>query len=305
MNEHYSPGDLVEVLPAEDIISTLDSDGTLDGLPFMPEMLKHCGARYRVSQRVVQAAIDDETQSLREFKIEDVVMLEKLRCSGSDHDDCQRGCMLFWRQAWLRRVDQDAVPLQPLSSDMDALRSRLKTKADSETYFCQSTEFHKVTARIARWRRLGKCVSAVRAGNYSLGEMIKALSVWGWWKGRQKLLGVYPRGDCRKTPVDILDLQSGEMVAVKTLAEIVPTLDKHGKNRGLHFSPDMLPFCGNQYRVKARTGKMISELSGRMYSLPHTVILEDVLCDSATYAFGGCPRSDFQYWREIWLKRVA
>jgi hypothetical protein len=41
-----------------------------------------------------------------------------------------------------------------------------------------------------------------------------------------------------------------------------------------------------------------------MGGFPNTVILEGVTCDSSIYAFGGCPRMDFLYWREIWLKRV-
>ena len=32
-------GDLVEVRSEEEILRTLDADGKLDGLPFMPEML--------------------------------------------------------------------------------------------------------------------------------------------------------------------------------------------------------------------------------------------------------------------------
>jgi len=56
---HYRlrPGDLVEVRTANEILRSLDSNGTLDGLPFMPEMVEFCGRGYRVFQRVVQAGI--------------------------------------------------------------------------------------------------------------------------------------------------------------------------------------------------------------------------------------------------------
>jgi hypothetical protein len=81
-------------------------------------------------------------------------------------------------------------------------------------------------------------------------------------------------------------------------------LDKNGRNRGLHFSADMRLFCGKQYRVRSRAGRLITEGTGRMRGIPNTVMLEGVTADSAYYAFGWCPRSDFQYWREIWLKRV-
>ncbi|HVW84082.1 MAG TPA: hypothetical protein VHB50_05360, partial [Bryobacteraceae bacterium] len=44
-------GEWVEVKSAPEIARTLDADGALDGLPFMPEMLGHCGRRYRVIRR--------------------------------------------------------------------------------------------------------------------------------------------------------------------------------------------------------------------------------------------------------------
>ena len=37
------PGEVVRVRSASEIFATLDDRGTLDGLPFMPEMLKYCG----------------------------------------------------------------------------------------------------------------------------------------------------------------------------------------------------------------------------------------------------------------------
>lgn len=304
MTSQLRAGDLVEVLTAKEILRTLDDNSSLDGLPFMPEMLQFCGSRYRVSQRVVQAAIDDETQSLREFKNNDVVLLQEIRCSGLSHDGCQRGCMIFWKEAWLKKLREHLTPQQSVWRDIELLRSQLKTKAESGTYFCQSTEFQRVTKRIPRWQRLGKCFTSVKVGNCSSEAMIKKLLVWGWWKFRQKLFGAYPRGACTRTPMEVLALQRGDMIEVRPLGDIVKTLDRSGKNRGLHFSPDMLPFCGKQYRVRSRADRLVDEISGQMRELPHTVILEDVLCDSAYYAFGGCPRSDFQYWREIWLKRT-
>jgi hypothetical protein len=35
----FRPGDLVEVKTPDEILATLDADGTLDRLPFMPEMV--------------------------------------------------------------------------------------------------------------------------------------------------------------------------------------------------------------------------------------------------------------------------
>ncbi len=38
------PGDCVEVLSPREILQTLDGDGTLDKLPFMPEMMEYLRA---------------------------------------------------------------------------------------------------------------------------------------------------------------------------------------------------------------------------------------------------------------------
>jgi hypothetical protein len=41
-------GEWVEVRSKEEILRTLDHNGRLDGMPFMPEMFQFCGQRFRV-----------------------------------------------------------------------------------------------------------------------------------------------------------------------------------------------------------------------------------------------------------------
>ena len=94
-------GDLVRVRSWQEIRETLDANGTLDAVPFMPEMLQFCGKPLRVLNRVVQATIDgafltDHAESyVREFRNNDVVILQEARCSRAEHDSCQRGCAIF------------------------------------------------------------------------------------------------------------------------------------------------------------------------------------------------------------------
>ena len=94
-------GDLVEVMSAGEILRTLDVDGSLDGLPFMPEMVQHCGRRARLSCRALKTCVECLTDKrfidIRGFGSQDVWVLEDLRCSGADHDGCQRGCLIFWK----------------------------------------------------------------------------------------------------------------------------------------------------------------------------------------------------------------
>src|SRR6266545_4191212 len=54
-------GDVVEVRSPEEIRATLDENGELESLPFMPEMLKYCGRRMTV-QKVAHKACDTLTR---------------------------------------------------------------------------------------------------------------------------------------------------------------------------------------------------------------------------------------------------
>ena len=98
-------GDLVEVLPAAEIFATLDENGCLDDLPFMPEMIPHIGGRYRVSKRAHKTC--DTVHQTGGRKLEDCVHLEDLRCDGTGHDGCKATCFMFWKTAWLRPVRTD------------------------------------------------------------------------------------------------------------------------------------------------------------------------------------------------------
>jgi hypothetical protein len=84
------------------------------------------------------------------------------------------------------------------------------------------------------------------------------------------------------------------------------TVDAKNRNRGLRFDPEMVPFCGQARRVRARVERIIDEKTGRMLKfLNDCIILDGVICQarvSSKRLF--CPRSIYPYWREIWLERV-
>lgn len=303
---------MVMIRSPKEILNTLDANGTLDGLPFMPEMLEFCGKRFRVLNRVVQSTIDGAFVSsrvdsfVREFRNNDVVILKGVRCCGAQHDGCQRACSIFWKDAWLQKVKADEPDSVPSSDHPVAagLLPILQTKTEPGKYFCQSSEFLRATLPLSMAQRFRKCLSAVAVRNISPWGMMKRILVWMWWKSHDRLIGPHAWGKSEKTPTDALGLQPGDMVQVKSLEEIRTTLNKNGRNRGLHFSADQRPFCGGTYRVRNRADNFIAEGTGEMKHFRNTVILEEVLCDSATFAFGGCYRADLLYWREIWLKKI-
>jgi hypothetical protein len=299
------PGDLVEIKSAGEILQTLDNHGASDRLPFMPEMADFCGKRFRVSKRVVKTCYYGTRSGMRKFPAEDVLILEGLRCSGAAHDGCQKACTIFWREAWLRKVEgPDAVQSSPSREESARLRARLTTSTGPNTYFCQASEILNATVELSRWERFGKCFSDIRAGNCAVLEMAQRIGIWLFWKTRKVFFGAYARGNQKSTPVESLNLQSGEWIEIKPVAEIAETLNEKGHNRGLYFTPAMGRSCGERFRVERKLEKIIVDGTGEMRELHNTAFLEGSMCGCACVAFGGCPRGEFNYWREIWLRRV-
>jgi hypothetical protein len=92
------------------------------------------------------------------------------------------------------------------------------------------------------------------------------------------------------------------MVRVKSKEQILATLDRKGRNRGLSFDSEMLKYCGQRARVLRRVDHIIEEPTGRMLHLPgDCIVLEGVICAADYHQY--CPRSIYPYWREIWLER--
>ncbi len=102
------------------------------------------------------------------------------------------------------------------------------------------------------------------------------------------------------SPAEVLNLQPGERVRVKSESEILAMLDSCGKSKGLAWIPCMSQYCGKEYRVYKRVEKIILESTGEIRKARNTVLLEGVICDGLY----GCDRSCFPFWREVWLERV-
>jgi hypothetical protein len=102
---HLQPGDLVEIRSEKDIFSTLDEHDKHKGLQFTKEMSKYCGNKCRVLKRVDKILIET-TGELRTFKAPTFI-LEGVFCDGSFHGNCDRTCLSFWREIWLKRVTED------------------------------------------------------------------------------------------------------------------------------------------------------------------------------------------------------
>jgi hypothetical protein len=299
-------GTWVEVKGPLEIAQTLDAEGLLDGLPFMPEMMQFCGKRFRVLRLAEKTCVEfpgGPVYKIREFHNNDVVLLEMPRCSGDAHAGCQRSCIFFWKQAWLRKASRDE-PTAPASllAQQEELRSRLKTMQGPGRYLCQSTALAQATHTLTRARVVLKCFYDVFSGSRRLFEMAKYVFVplFEYLRARSPQLLV---ANLKRTPVGRLNLQPGEWVRIKLEPEIAATLDSRACNRGLRCDSGMRRFCGGRYQVRSRLERMIAETTGEMRHVESTVILDGLNCLCWQNHVGGCPREDFMWWREIWLER--
>lgn len=338
----YHTGDWVEVRSKEEILATLDEHGCVEKLPFMPEMLRFCGQRFRVSA-VAHKTCDTARQTWKGRRLQTTVHLIGARCDGSAHGGCQAECNLFWKDEWLKPVDDKRIGAsrsadalsQPQSRWTEArllVNTHLNAGAQEEEprYFCQATQMYEATQPLAWWD-VRQYIFDVITGNHSPGRVLRVL----WLATLRRLLPRVPFGyrlfkaftdrmhlwltgrpspslagqilAGAPTPNGRLDLKPGEYVQIKSQAEIEQTIGINGKNRGLSFdSEEMAPYCGRVYQVRKSVTKIIDEPTGKMLHMKQPcVMLEGVVC-RAEYASCrlNCPRAIPSYWRELWLRRV-
>lgn len=335
MARRVKVGDWVEVRPEPEILRTLDENGQLDGMPFMPEMLPFCGLRFQVLKRAHKTCDSIARQSRR---LERAVHLN-IRCSGEAHGGCQAGCLLFWKEDWLRRVESgaltapiapEAVPdqSQPAFGRKELFAATLRRQGESFRYVCQVTQIRPASTLLPWWD-LRQYFEDVLSGNVGMWSMIcgcasgvciaASRAVTGFerpvrwifdrfhslWNGHPfpYRMGKIPRG--QRTPVSTLGLQCGEMVRVRSLPEIEQTLDTAGKNRGLYFDPEMVPYANGKFRVLKRVNRIINEKTGRMLEFKTPGILLDSVACQGRYSTCRmfCPKNSYAIWHEAWLDR--
>jgi hypothetical protein len=171
-------GEWVQVRSAPEILATLDQDGQLDGMPFMPEMLQQCGKTLRVFKRAHKTC--DTIFQSGSRALEDAVHLEGSRCDGGAHGGCQAQCMLFWKEAWLKplseQVARKARPaaigceLSDLQRAVDAASD--PQKIDVPRYSCQATRLLSATKPLSGWD-LRQYAADLRSGNIDVATLLR------------------------------------------------------------------------------------------------------------------------------------
>ncbi len=188
MSIKLKAGELVAVRSKEEILSTLDQNGCLDGLPFMPEMFEFCGRQMRVYKRAHKTC--DTINNTGARRVTNTVHLEGSRCDGQAHGGCQAECLLFWKEAWLGRVSatpanggvvgsssvgSPSVPIGKAAgcSECNLVACTRKAAPDNPAepvYVCQATEMLRASTplRASDWRQYWEDYSS---GNFGLKWM--------------------------------------------------------------------------------------------------------------------------------------
>jgi hypothetical protein len=184
----YRAGDWVEVRTEEEILGTLDCNGRLEGMPFMPEMLQFCGKRFRVHKRAHKTCDYSTPFPNYTRKLKNTVHLET-RCSGEAHDGCQSGCLLYWNHAWLKPISSTGEQLVEISPAKAAHKSDGSTctkarlwdctrapESDpaSPVYTCQTTEIPRVTTPLSSWD-VRQYMEDYSSGNVPFSRLITGL----------------------------------------------------------------------------------------------------------------------------------
>ena len=317
-------GEPVEVRSREEILSTLDQNGCLDNLPFMPEMFAFCGQQLRVYKRAHKTC-DTITYSGSQ-RIANAVHLEGIRCNGQAHGGCQAECLIFWKEAWMKRTGGVpvagrsaspghgavvSVPNSPGCTEADVVAKACKIDGNSTSdpvYSCQATQMLHAGPPLAWWD-LRQYWEDYMSGNFKLKWMLGVMCyatfnvLMNLRRGRiqsvlnqlydavQKARGrpCHPRAggrvpDGTRTPVAKLNLQPGEMVRVKSFEAVRDTMNSKCRNRGLSWDAELVPYCGGEFRVHARVKRLIDERTGKMLSLKSEPLILEGVFCQARYS---------------------
>jgi hypothetical protein len=325
-------GDWVMVRPAEEILATLDANARFEGMPFMPQMLQHCGKKFQVRKRAHKLC--DTAFGTGGRQMTDAVFLDDLRCDGAAYGGCELRCTIIWKEAWLERADANepevkSVPSERLETLVRAATRKPNPASSEPLYVCQATELVAAT-KLLPWWKPGQYVEDYKSGNVPLSDIVSRLtflvyaelvstgiglgSALRWTYNKIQEVrggdpypvrpGHLPVGG--PTPTVKVGLKEGDVVRVKSGDEILATVDELLVNRGMAFHPEMMPFCGKTYRISQRLSRLIDEKTGRLKELRNScIVLEGVDCAGTCTRPLNCPRACPPYWREIWLERVV
>ena len=308
-------GDWVEVRSKEEILESLDENGRLGKLPFMPQMFEYCGQRFRVSNRAHKTC--DTVNGTGGRSLAGGIHLEDVRCNGQAYGGCQAACLIFWKEAWLKPANgqntasgganESSAPAAGTRSPIRCSEAKVlagtlakeQPSCKGPKYSCQATDLPEYTNYLPWWDAR-QYVEDYTSGNVGMARLICGFIYASYYQlshpGRNPLrapfrwiydrvVGLWGgvpfprRGGAiargQPTPLGKLDLQPGELVRVKSYDAILQTIDKTNKNRGLFFDAEMVPFCGKTFRVRSPVSRFVNEQTGLLVTLRTPAVILD------------------------------
>lgn len=311
----FRKGELLQVRTTEEILATLDSDGTVGGVLFMPEMLQFAGREFRVRSSAHKTC--DGAAEIRQM--DKTVHLDGLRCDGGAHDGCQAACPLFWREEWLKPASE--TKNSPATTNGEAAlatlvpHTRRTNDFGESTYRCQATDVRRASRPLPQYD-VRQYICDLTTRNVTLRDFLVGLAVYTFKKYQQLTKRVLPRrlrirggqpypfyqgtGTGDRTP--IVEVAPGQLVEIRKPDEIMPTLGPDNRNRRMWFDPEMMPHCGKRAVVNRHVERIIDESTGTLMKLADCVVLDNVVCQGIYHRF--CPRELDVYWRSAWLRTL-
>jgi hypothetical protein len=194
-------GDWVDVRSKDEILSTLDKNGRLDELPFMPQMFQYCGKRFQVYKRAHKTCDtiaynwDSPGRS-----VPNGIHLN-LRCDGQAYGGCQAACLIFWKEDWLKPVTgaegETWVPSSAGDTDYHqnggngacteedvtrGTRAKGSNSRDDAIYDCQATRLLDYTKPLPWWDAR-QYFEDYTSGNASLWRIVRGFVYVGYYYG--------------------------------------------------------------------------------------------------------------------------
>ena len=193
--------------------------------------------------------------------------------------DASTACRIYWKHAWLRPIEEGDAGIEAAAGDSEKLRARLKVKVGRASVFLPIDRAFQVDRSFPTrgWPRARIALTEIRNGDIGILQALQMFALYVWQKILRKLdCDSWLRGPHQRTPTQSLNLQPGELVRVKSRAQIVQTLDHKMSNRGMRLCYEMMRCCGREAEVRYRVDRLINERTGRMREITDTVTLSSM-----------------------------
>ena len=297
-------GDLVEVKTWDEIRATLDAQGCLDQLPFMPEMLSMCGKRARVFRCMHRLFDYRKTRRMRHM--DGAVLLVGIMCDGASHGNCEAACHTIWKSSWLKRIDQSKDGSISSETTLSLQGTEiLQYGTQAPNYACQLTQLSAASMPIGKWS-LVNFFRPLVSGNVAPLAFIVGWLTHLFNEIQHQRQGVgYPQfTDIERDPeqYDGPQLKVGDHVIIRSPAQIRATLNDNLEHRGMGFETDMLKYCGQRHTVQLEIRKLIDIVTGEMRTMKTPAyLLQGIHFSGERQQFNA--QYEPLFWRAAWMRR--